>query len=219
MTYPSYVERYLSLIEGIKKLEKNQKRKIRLVAVSKKQTIDKIIKLRTLGHLDFGENYVDEAFEKKNNIEDDSIKWHFIGNIQSNKIKKITNIFDWVHTVSSFKHANKLNDECKSANKIMNICIQINIDKEKEKGGITLADYGKLASDIIRLENINLRGIMTIPQLNKPCGSSFHEMNQLYMKYDYLDTLSMGMSSDFLTAIENGANMLRIGQGIFGKRI
>ncbi len=148
MTHPSYVERYLSLIEGIKKLEKNKKRKIRLVAVSKKQTIDKIIKLRTLGHLDFGENYVDEAFEKKNNIKDDSIKWHFIGNIQSNKIKKITNIFDWVHTVSSFKHANKLNDECKNVNKIMNICIQINIDKEKAKGGITLADYDKLASDI-----------------------------------------------------------------------
>ena len=150
MTHPSYVERYLSLVEGIKKLEKNQKGKIRLVAVSKKQTIDKIIKLRTLGHLDFGENYVDEAFEKKNNIKDDSIKWHFIGNIQSNKIKKITNIFDWVHTVSSFKHANKLNDECKSVNKIMNICIQINIDKEKAKGGITLADYDKLASDIIK---------------------------------------------------------------------
>ena len=96
MTYPSYVERYLSLVEVINKLEKNQKRKIRLVAVSKKQTIDKIIKLRTLGHLDFGENYVDEAFEKKNNIKDDSIKWHFIGNIQSNKIKKISNIFEWV---------------------------------------------------------------------------------------------------------------------------
>ena len=219
MTDPSYVERYLSLVEGIKKLEKNQKRKIRLVAVSKKQTIDRIIKLRTLGHLDFGENYVDEAFEKKNNIKDDSIKWHFIGNIQSNKIKKISNIFDWVHTVSSFKHANKLNDECKSVNKIMNICIQINIDEEKSKGGIALADYDKLASDIKRLENINLRGIMTIPQAEQTLRSSFHEMNELYMKYDYLDTLSMGMSSDFLTAIENGANMLRIGQGIFGKRI
>ena len=218
MTYPSYVERYLSLIEGIKKLEKNQKRKIRLVAVSKKQTIDKIIKLRTLGHLDFGENYVDEAYEKKYNIKDDSIKWHFIGNIQSNKIKKISKIFDWVHTVSSFKHANKLNDECKNVNKIMNICIQINIDKEIEKGGIALADYDRLASDIKRLEYINLRGVMTIPQADKPCSNSFHEMYQLYMKYDYLDTLSMGMSGDFLTAIENGANMLRIGQGIFGKR-
>ena len=91
MTEPSYVVRYLSLVEGIKKLEKNKKRKIRLVAVSKKQTIDRIIKLRTLGHLDFGENYVDEAYEKKYTIKDDSIKWHFIGNIQSNKIKKIRN--------------------------------------------------------------------------------------------------------------------------------
>ena len=99
----------------------------------------------------------------------------------------------------------------------MNICIQINIDKEIEKGGIALADYDRLASDIKRLEHINLRGVMTIPQAEKPCSSSFHEMNELYMKYDYLDTLSMGMSSDFLTAIENGANMLRIGQGIFGK--
>jgi pyridoxal phosphate enzyme (YggS family) len=205
MTEPSYVVRYLSLVEGIKKLEKNKKRKIRLVAVSKKQTIDRIIKLRTLGHLDFGENYVDEAYEKKYNIKDDSIKWHFIGNIQSNKIKKISKIFDWVHTVTSFKHANKLNDECKNVNKIMNICVQINIDKEIAKGGIALADYDRLASDI--------------PQADKPCSNSFHEMYELYMKYDYLDTLSMGMSSDFLTAIENGANMLRIGQGIFGKRI
>ena len=219
MTDSSYVARYLSLVAGIQKLEKNKKREIRLVAVSKKQTIDRIIKLRTLGHLDFGENYVDEAYEKKYNIKDSSIKWHFIGNIQSNKIKKISKIFDWVHTISSLKHANKLNDECRNLNKIMNICIQINIDEEKSKGGIALADYDELASDIKRLKYINLRGIMTIPQADKPCSNSFHEMYELYMKYDYLDTLSMGMSSDFLTAIENGANMLRIGQGIFGKRI
>ena len=99
----------------------------------------------------------------------------------------------------------------------MNICIQINIDNEDSKGGIAMKDYDVLSAYILRLKNVKLRGIMAIPQADKPCNNSFAKMSHLYKKYDYLDTLSMGMSKDFVTAIENGANMLRIGQEIFGK--
>ena len=130
----------------------------------------------------------------------------------------ICNLFDWVHTISSEKHAKKINDICKSINKVMNVCIQINIDNEKSKGGIAREEYEKLHSSIHGLKNIRLRGIMTIPRSDIPSEESFSRMYDLFKKNDYLDTLSMGMSNDFVTAIENGANMLRIGQEIFGKR-
>ena len=100
----------------------------------------------------------------------------------------------------------------------MNVCIQINIDNEQTKGGIALEEYEKFSSSLHDLENIRLRGLMTIPRSDIPSEESFARMYDLYKNNDYLDTLSMGMSSDFVTAIENGANMLRIGQEIFGKR-
>ena len=193
-------------------------REIRLIVVSKTQNSEKIITLNNLGQTDFGENYVDEAREKINTIRNSNIRWHFIGKIQSNKIKTICNLFDWVHTISSEKHIKKINEISKNINKVMNVCIQINIDNEQTKGGITLEEYDKFSSSLHGLHNIKLRGLMTIPRSDTPSGESFARMYDLYKKNDYLDTLSMGMSNDFVTAIENGANMLRIGQEIFGKR-
>ena len=174
--------------------------------------------MNNLGQTDFGENYVDEAHEKINSIGNSNITWHYIGKIQSNKIKTICKLFDWVHTVSSEKHAKKIDEMSKSINKVMNVCIQINIDNEQTKGGITLEDYEKFSSSLHDLQNIRLRGLMTIPRSDIPSDESFARMYDLYKNNHYLDTLSMGMSSDFVTAIENGANMLRIGQEIFGKR-
>ena len=130
----------------------------------------------------------------------------------------ICNLFDWVHTISSEKHVKKINEISKSMNKVMNVCIQINIDNEQTKGGITLKEYEKFSSSLHGLQNIKLRGLMTIPRSDIPSEESFARMYDLYKNNDYLDTLSMGMSGDFVTAIENGANMLRIGQEIFGKR-
>ena len=215
----SYIDRYKDLKIKISELERMNNREICLVVVSKKQSIEKIITLNDLGQIDFGENYVDEAEEKITGINTDRITWHFIGRIQSNKIKKICSLFDWVHTISSKKHLIKVNEICKSMNKIMNICIQINIDNDDNKAGIALENYENFIMNLHDLRHVRLRGIMTIPQNNSSSQNSFSRMNDLFKKYNELDTLSMGMSRDYISAIENGANMLRIGQGIFGKRI
>ena len=214
----NYVDKYKDLKTKINDLAKLYNREIRLIVVSKTQNSEKIITLNNLGQTDFGENYVDEAREKINSMRNSNIRWHFIGKIQSNKIKTICNLFDWVHTISSEKHVKKINELCKSINKVMNVCIQINIDNEQTKGGIALEEYEKFCSSLCGLNNIKLRGLMTIPRSDVPSEESFARMYDLYKKNNYLDTLSMGMSNDFVTAIENGANMLRIGQEIFGKR-
>ncbi len=214
----NYVDKYRDLRTKINDLEKLYNREIQLIVVSKTQNSEKIITLNNLGQTDFGENYVDEAHEKINSIRNSNIRWHFIGKIQSNKIKTICNLFDWVHTISSEKHVKKMNEICKTINKVMNVCIQINIDNEQTKGGIVLEEYEKFSSRLHGLNNIKLRGLMTIPRSDISSEESFVRMYNLYKKNDYLDTLSMGMSNDFVTAIENGANMLRIGQEIFGKR-
>ena len=215
----SYIDRYKDLKIKISELERMNNREICLVVVSKKQSIEKIIALNDLGQIDFGENYVDEAEEKISGINTDRITWHFIGRIQSNKIKKICSLFGWVHTISSKKHLIKVNEICKSMNKIMNICIQINIDNDDNKAGIALENYENFIMNLHDLRHVRLRGIMTIPQNNSSSQNSFSRMNDLFKRYNELDTLSMGMSRDYISAIENGANMLRIGQGIFGKRI
>ena len=215
----SYIDRYKDLKIKISELERMNNREICLVVVSKKQSIEKIIALNDLGQIDFGENYVDEAEEKISGINTDRITWHFIGRIQSNKIKKICSLFGWVHTISSKKHLIKMNEICKSMNKIMNICIQINIDNDDNKAGIALENYENFIMNLHDLRHVRLRGIMTIPQNNSSSQNSFSRMNDLFKKNNELDTLSMGMSRDYISAIENGANMLRIGQGIFGKRI
>jgi len=215
----SYIDRYKDLKIKISELERMNNREICLVVVSKKQSIEKIITLNDLGQIDFGENYVDEAEEKISGINTDRITWHFIGRIQSNKIKKICSLFGWVHTISSKKHLIKMNEICKSMNKIMNICIQINIDNDDNKAGIALENYENFIMNLHDLRHVRLRGIMTIPQNNSSSQNSFSRMNDLFKKNNELDTLSMGMSRDYISAIENGANMLRIGQGIFGKRI
>tara|TARA_Y100000022_G_scaffold54993_1_gene46865 strand:- start:1384 stop:2040 length:657 start_codon:yes stop_codon:yes gene_type:complete len=215
----SYIDRYKDLKIKISELERMNNREICLVVVSKKQSIEKIITLNDLGQIDFGENYVDEAEEKISGINTDRITWHFIGRIQSNKIKKICSLFGWVHTISSKKHLIKVNEICKSMNKIMNICIQINIDNDDNKAGIALENYENFIMNLHDLRHVRLRGIMTIPQNNSSSQNSFSRMNDLFKKNNELDTLSMGMSRDYISAIENGANMLRIGQGIFGKRI
>ena len=215
----SYIDRYKDLKIKINELERMNNRKICLMVVSKKQSIEKIIALNDLGQIDFGENYVEEAEGKINELDTDKITWHFIGRIQSNKIKKICSLFSWIHTISSKKHLIKVNEICKSMSKIMNICIQINIDNEDSKGGITLEDYENFIMNLYDLSHVRLRGIMTIPQNKSSSQNSFSRMNDLYKRYNDLDTLSMGMSGDYVSAIENGANMLRIGQGIFGERI
>ena len=214
----AYIDNYKNFIKTISKYKDAKHKEIRLVVVTKTQDYKKIIKLKECGQKDFGENYLVEAQEKILKIKNPEITWHYIGTIQSNKIRKICNHFHWIHTVSSKKHASKINEVCRELDKKINICIQINIDNEKTKGGIMVDDFESFYSSIKDMSHLNLRGIMTIPSSDKSCEDSFSRMRDLYNKYDYLDTLSMGMSKDYAVAIENDANLIRIGQQIFGTR-
>ena len=128
----------------------------RLIIVTKSQPIISIRKLFELGYNSFGENYLEEARVKINEMNEDDIEWHFIGNIQSNKIKKIVKFFSWIQTVSSIKHANILNEECKKIDKKINICVQINIDNEESKGGINIKDVDTF------FENISIYKFLSI---------------------------------------------------------
>jgi pyridoxal phosphate enzyme (YggS family) len=213
-----YLNNYRKITNLVNSYEKEYNKNIKLVVVSKTQDYKKIVELHKNGQNDFGENYVDEAESKMKKINNPTIEWHFIGKIQSNKIKKISEYFSWVHTIYTEKHAKRLDSFCFQLNKIMNVCIQINIDNEESKGGVDINDYENLAKVICQMKNIKLRGIMAIPSPNNSSSNAFTKMKDLYNSYANLDTLSMGMSKDYLSAIENDANMIRIGQQIFGER-
>ncbi len=143
--------------------------------------------------------------------------WHFIGPIQSNKTSSIADNFDWVHSVDRIKIAKRLSEQRNPALGALKILIQVNVDKEQTKSGVNIEKVGELVEEIEKLPNLSLRGFMTIP---KPENSqnSFAEMKHLISKYPNLDSLSMGMSSDLEIAIENGANLVRVGTDIFGQR-
>ena len=197
----------------------------RLIIVTKSQPTSSIKKIFDLGYNNFGENYLEEAVIKINEMNDDDIEWHFIGNIQSNKIKKIVKFFSWIQTVSSIKHANILNEECKKIDKKINICVQINIDNEESKGGINIKDVDTFFENISTYKFLSIRGIMAIPsKLNalKENENSYNilksEYDRLRSKYESIDTLSLGMSNDFKLALNKGSNMIRIGSLIFGER-
>ena len=133
-----YINNYKKLTRLVSSYKQKFNKDIKLVVISKTQDYKKIIELHKEGQNDFGENYVDEAESKINKINNQKIKWHFTGKIQSNKIKKISEYFSWVHTVDTEKHARRIDNFCAQINKVMNICIQINIDNESSKGGIDI---------------------------------------------------------------------------------
>ena len=202
------------------KTEKN----IRLVAVSKGQNYSAIKSAFDAGQKLFGENYLQEALEKKNSLQNLEIEWHFIGPIQSNKCKLISENFSWVQTVDRIKIANKLN-HYRDSETPLNICIQVNISDENTKSGISLNEVNQFAELISNLKNLKLRGVMAIPSKvneRQALVSQYKLLKSLYeelkINYSSVDTLSIGMSSDYLLAIENGANLVRIGTKIFGAR-
>ena len=197
----------------------------RLVIVSKSQPTSSIKKLIKSGYYIYGENYLDEAIKKIEEIDDNNLEWHFIGRIQSNKIKKIVKNFNWVQTVSSEKHAKLLNKECQKLEKKLNICIQINIDNEESKSGIMINEIDGFLDRISQYKYLSLRGIMAIPSKLNALKENVNSYNILKLKYDKLsnkyeniDTLSLGMSNDYKLALSKGSNMIRIGSLIFGER-
>ena len=198
--------------------KKNNKTKV--IAVSKTFKIEDIIPLIDHGHKDFGENKIQEAVQKwtsvKKNFPD--IKLHMIGKIQSNKTKFIMPLFDYIHSLDNTKLAEKISVEQKKYKKNIKIFIQVNIGKEDQKSGISPNDVEAFKNKCVNELNLNIIGLMCIPPNNKESSIYFKEMSSLLKKTN-LKELSMGMSNDYLNAVEYNSSYIRVGSKIFGSRV
>lgn len=203
----------------------NHNENVTLLAVSKAQTAEKLRKAYEAGQTKFGENYLQEALNKQAELTDLNIEWHFIGPIQSNKTQPIAQHFSWVHGVDRLKIAQRLSDARPAELPPLQICLQVNISGEASKSGVTPNELLDLVKAISTLPKLTLRGLMTIPVPSNDEAlqrQQFKQMrdllNDLNKQAFALDTLSMGMSSDYKIAIEEGATIVRIGSAIFGAR-
>ncbi len=201
------------------KFNKDNKHSLpKIIAVSKTFKLDHIKHLIDFGHKHFGENKVQEAIEKWTNIkkENKNIKLHLIGRLQSNKVKNALRIFDYIHSLDSEKLANKISQYQKENNLNTKLFIQINIGNEEQKSGINENNINNFYNYCKNL-NLNIIGLMCIPPVNINTENYFKKMQLLKNKIK-LDELSMGMSSDYLTAIKFDASYIRLGSSIFGQR-
>jgi hypothetical protein len=206
-----------------------------LIAVSKTHPPEAIAAVHALGHLEFGENYVQEFMPKYNALQELSLRWHFIGHLQSNKAKFVAGRFNLIHTVDSIKLAQNLHkcmeqhapsEERATENSQQDILIQVNIGEEEQKGGVSVANLAELTEEILKLERLRLLGLMCIPPLSLSVSETRPYFVQLRKLRDQLEQdlsmklphLSMGMSHDFETAIAEGATLVRVGTDIFGHR-
>ena len=200
---------------------------VTLVAVSKTKPVAAISAAIAAGQRHFGENYVQEGVQKIQHFSDDqSLTWHFIGPIQSNKTRDIAEHFSWVHSIDRIKIAQRLQQQRPPHLPPLNVLIQVNIDDEDSKSGVAPAQVVELAAEISQLPQLKLRGLMAIPRpSSEPAqqARSLAAMQRLFMQlkaqYSDLDTLSMGMSDDLSVAVEHGSTMVRIGSAIFGPRV
>ncbi len=201
---------------------------IRLVAVSKTIPADMVKEAIEAGVKILGENYIQETRKKFDALSSYPVSWHFIGHLQTNKAKYAVRLFDLIHSVDSLKLAHELNKQAKKINKIQEILIQVNISMESTKSGIYEQDALGLIQDISRLENLSVKGLMTMPpffdepERARPYFSALHKLRDQIKKESIpniaTDELSMGMTGDFEAAIDEGASLVRIGTAIFGKR-
>ena len=196
----------------------------KLLAVSKRHSAEKIAELYELGQRLFGENFVQEAVEKIPQLPAD-IEWHFIGQLQSNKTKLIAEYFNWVQTIDRIKIAERLNEQCRERDKVLQVCINVNIDDEPQKGGVSVAELSELAQQVNAFSHLNLRGLMVIPRprdTDEQRLEVFVRVKQLFDDLNaqglQLDTLSMGMSDDYQAALAAGSTMIRVGTLLFGPR-
>ena len=196
-----------------------------LLAVSKRKPLEAILEALAAGQRDFGENFVQEGLAKIEETANNDIIWHFIGHLQANKSRPVAEHFHWVHTVDRLKIAQRLSRQRPYYADDLNICIQVNIDREEGKSGVMVEDLAELAHAIAPLPRLRLRGLMCIPAVHetleeqrKPFAKLRNELEALTKSGLNLDTLSMGMTADYAAAIHEGATILRIGTALFGKR-
>jgi len=201
---------------------------VRLVAVSKTHPVERIREAAAAGVTDLGENYVQEAREKIEALSGSPLYWHFIGHLQSNKAKTAVTLFEWIHTVDSVKLAREINRHAAGLGKVQKILIQVNTGMEDTKSGIPAGDLSGLVTEIGRLANVSVRGLMAIPpyfddpEAVRPHFKRLRELRDAIREQEIpnvlMEELSMGMSGDFESAISEGATMVRIGTAIFGER-
>jgi len=198
---------------------------VTLVAVTKTQSAETIRVTATAGVTDFGENYLQEALAKMDRVADSSLRWHFIGGIQSNKTRAIAERFDWVQSVDRIQIARRLSEQRPFHAPPLNLCIQVQLVPEPNKGGIEPGGVGPLAAEIAALSRVRLRGLMCVPPQASSVAAEravFARLRGLLEELNAgghkLDTLSMGMSGDFESAIAEGATLVRIGTALFGNR-
>lgn len=197
---------------------------VKIIAVSKKKPKSSILECFHSGQIDFGENRVQELCEKANSLPDE-INWHMIGKLQRNKVKYIVSFVHLIHSVDSVKLLNEIDKQSKKINRIINVLIQVHIAKEKTKSGFSYDEAEMLFSKKNNLKNINIIGLMgmsTFTSDKKIISNEFKKLNEFYVKWKSkhkFSILSMGMSNDYMLAIENGSNLIRIGTLIFGSRI
>lgn len=205
---------------------------IRLVTVSKTMPVEIVKAAVTAGITILGENYIQEARSKIELLSTNAVSWHFIGHLQTNKARYAVRLFDLIHSVDSLRLARELNKEAGKIKKTQPILIQVNIGKEASKSGVSAEDIKKLVEEVIQLENLSLRGLMTMPpffndpEKARPYFSLLRDLRDRICKEiepalnrnNSLDELSMGMTGDFETAIECGATLVRVGTAIFGER-
>lgn len=212
--------------DALQKKQHSSVQPVKLLAVSKYHSLQKIDALYQLGQRDFGESYLQEALQKIHSSNHQDIIWHFIGPIQANKTKAIAENFQWVHSVDRLKIAHRLSRQRTDHAQPLMICLQVNISQEEQKSGFSKAELIENIKDISQLSHLSLRGLMAIPKQS----NNYHEqqkafaqlndlMQQLNQQFELtMDTLSMGMSNDLEAAIAQGATIVRVGTALFGAR-
>lgn len=198
---------------------------VKLLAVSKKQPVERILAAAALGQRDFGENTVQEGLDKIHATAETGLTWHFIGHLQGNKTRVVAENFDWVHTIDKPKTARRLSDQRPDELGPLNVCLQVNIDAEPRKSGVSIDGLSELAAACGELPRIRLRGLMCLPAVRHDFAAQREPFARLRQLADALrregismDTLSMGMSADYRAAIFEGATIVRIGTALFGER-
>ena len=222
-TIPQRLKQLLSHIKDAELASLRQPGSVLLLAVSKTKPARAIAAAYQGGQRHFGENYLQEALKKQQELGAYAITWHFIGPIQSNKTRALATHFDWVHSVDSLKIAQRLSSQRPTFLPPLNICLQVNISDEASKSGISLTELPLLCEQTAKLPNLKLRGVMAIPapqhdfeQQRRPYKTLYQAVKKL--KQPELDTFSFGMTGDLNAAIAEGSTIVRIGTALFGER-
>jgi len=198
---------------------------VRLLAVSKKKSASLVLAAAAAGQLDFGENQVQEGLAKMQAVGRDDLVWHFIGHLQTNKTRPVAEHYAWVHSVDRLKIARRLSEQRPASLPPLNVCLQVNVDDEASKSGVSIAELPRLAGDVATLPRLRLRGLMCLPALRSGFEAQREPFRLLRQLAESLandgietDTLSMGMTNDYRAAIFEGSTIVRIGTAVFGAR-